>query len=199
MSQMFDTILDRWDITAEELTEIVDANPSLRGFMMGYVSEYKVRQHVAQISGVHGIKKYDDHDRTKKGDISLIYHREEIRIEVKSLQTNLVRQIGPDEWIGTFQCDASDRREIDLPNGTTVNTTCLAVGEFDIVAVNLFAFGNRWRYAFALNSDLPHPKAGKKYDDETAQYLISSNIKISYPLQPPFTSNLKDLLDELTC
>lgn len=32
---MYDTILDRWEITAEELTDIVDANPSLRGFMIG--------------------------------------------------------------------------------------------------------------------------------------------------------------------
>lgn len=195
---MYDTILDRWDITAEELTEIVDANPSLRGFLMGYVSEYKVRQHVSQIRDVHGIKKYDDHDRTKKGDISLIYHGKEIQIEVKSLQTNLVKQAGRNEWTGTFQCDASDRRKIDLPNGKTVNTTCLAVGEFDIVAVNLFAFGNRWHYAFALNSDLPHPKSGKKYDEEIAQYLIASNIKISYPLQPPFTDDLEELLDQLT-
>lgn len=195
---MYDTILDRWEITAEELTDIVDANPSLRGFMMGYVSEYKVRQHVARIRGVHDIKKYDDHDRTKKGDISLIYRGKEIRIEVKSLQTNLVRQVGRNEWTATFQCDASDRREIALPNGSTVETTCLAVGEFDIVAVNLFAFGNRWHYAFALNEDLPHPRVGRKYDAEIAQYLIASNIKISYPLQPPFTDDLSELLDNLT-
>ena len=34
------TILEKWQITAEELTKIVDDNPSLRGFMFGYVSEY---------------------------------------------------------------------------------------------------------------------------------------------------------------
>ncbi len=38
------TILDRWGITAEELTEIVAANPSMRGLMLGYVAEYKLRK-----------------------------------------------------------------------------------------------------------------------------------------------------------
>lgn len=33
------TILEKWQITAEELTKIVEDNPSLRGFMFGYVSE----------------------------------------------------------------------------------------------------------------------------------------------------------------
>ena len=37
-------ILERWGITAEELTEIVDKNPSLRGFMLGYVGEYQLKK-----------------------------------------------------------------------------------------------------------------------------------------------------------
>lgn len=189
-------ILERWDITAEELTAIVDANPSLRGFMMGYVSEHKVRKHVESIAGVSDVKKYDDHDRKKKGDISLIYRGKELQIEVKSLQTNLVRKLDDEQWSGTFQCDASDRREILLPNGNKINTTCLAVGEFDIVAINLYAFGNKWRYAFALNSDLPHP--ARRYSKEDAEHLIASSIKISYPLEAPFTDDLTSLLDKLT-
>jgi len=37
-------ILERWKLTAEELDEIVSGNPSLRGFMFGYVSEYKLKK-----------------------------------------------------------------------------------------------------------------------------------------------------------
>ena len=29
---MPETIFDRWDVTAEQLTELVEENPSLRGF-----------------------------------------------------------------------------------------------------------------------------------------------------------------------
>ena len=134
------TILEKWQISAEELTKIVDENPSLRGFMFGYVSEYK----------------------------------------------------------GKFQCDASDRREILLPNGHTVDTTCLAVGEFDIVAVSLYAFGDEWKFAFAKNSDLPHPGArSRNVAEADREYLIKTLIDITWPLQPPFTTDVYALLDSM--
>ena len=192
------TVLDRWRISAEELTKIVDDNPSLRGFIFGYVSEYKARTYFDGHTGIENLMKYDDHDRTSKGDISYRYKGREFRIEAKSLQTNSVIQVGDDEWSGKFQCDASDRREILLPNGHTVNTTCLAVGEFDIVAVSLYAFGDQWRFAFAKNSDLPHPGArSRNVAVEDREYLIKTLIDISWPLQPPFTTDIYSLLDEM--
>lgn len=136
------TILEKWQISPEELTQIVEDNPSLRGFLFGYISEYKARAYFAGHKEITNLKKYDDHDRTSKGDISFLYKGKEFRIEAKSLQTNSVLNTGFDQWSGKFQCDASDRREILLPNGHTINTTCLAVGEFDIVAISLYAFGN---------------------------------------------------------
>jgi hypothetical protein len=39
-----DTILSRWGISAKELTEAVDANPSLRGMLFGYVAEHHLRK-----------------------------------------------------------------------------------------------------------------------------------------------------------
>ena len=190
------TILEKWQISAEELTAIVNENPSLRGFLFGYVSEYKARAYFSGHEGITDLKKYDDHDRTKKGDISFTYKGREFRIEAKSLQTNSVRQTGDGAWRGTFQCDASDRREIALPNGHTVNTTCLAVGEFDIVAVNCYAFGEEWKYAFAKNIDLPHPsRCSGNLAEEDREYLVKSVIPISWPLQPPFTTDIYSLLD----
>lgn len=67
------TILERWQISAKELTQIVDENPSLRGFIFGYVSEYKARSYFAGHKDIKHLKKYDDHDRTSKGDISFCY------------------------------------------------------------------------------------------------------------------------------
>lgn len=192
------TVLERWQISAEELTKIVDDNPSLRGFIFGYVSEYKARTYFDGHAGIENLMKYDDHDRTSKGDISFRYKGREFRIEAKSLQTNSVIQVGDDAWSGKFQCDASDRREILLPNGHTVNTTCLAVGEFDIVAVSLYAFEDQWRFAFAKNSDLPHPGArSRNVAVEDREYLIKTLIDISWPLQPPFTTDIYSLLDEM--
>ena len=43
-------------------------------------------------------------------------------------------------WKGKAQVDASDRREVVLPDNSRVTTTCLLKGEFDILAINVFAF-----------------------------------------------------------
>lgn len=36
-------ILERFEISVGEFTEIVDANPSLRGFILGYIGEARPR------------------------------------------------------------------------------------------------------------------------------------------------------------
>ena len=190
------TILEKWQITAEELTQIVNDNPSLRGFLFGYISEYKARAYFDGHVNIENVRKYDDHDRTSKGDISFRYKGKEFRVEAKSLQTNSVKNIGDDKWTGKFQCDASDRREIRLPNGHKVNTTCLAVGEFDIVAVSLYAFGEQWREEKKKNSDLPHPGArSRNVSTQDREYLIKTLIDVSWPLQAPFTTDIYSLLD----
>ena len=192
------TIFDRWQITPEELTNIINENPSLRGFLFGYVSEYKARSLFKGHPGIEHLTKYDDHDRKSKGDISFLYKGKEFKIEAKSLQTNSVIELGSDKWRGKFQCDASDRRDIRLPNGHMVNTTCLAVGEFDIVAVSLYAFGEQWRFAFAKNSDLPHPgERSRNVAPEDRIYLIKTLIDITWPLKAPFTTDVYSLMDEM--
>ena len=37
------TILDDWDVTPEYLTQVVRENPSLRGMVLGYIAEKKIR------------------------------------------------------------------------------------------------------------------------------------------------------------
>ena len=195
---MTETILDRWHLTADELTQIVDLNPSLRGFMLGYVAEFQVRKLLLDDPRTSNIHKYDDHDRThgKKNDLSVTYKGYEFTIEVKSLQTKSAKPNG-DGYIGNFQCDASDSRTVLLPNGEKIKTTCLEVGGFDIVAVNLFAFRNQWQFGYALNRDLPRSRH-KEYTPEQQQYLLATSMQISLPLKPPYVSDPFVLLDQLT-
>jgi len=192
-----ETILEHWHLTADELTQIVDLNPSLRGFMLGYVAEFQVRKLLLDDIRTSNIHKFDDHDRThgKKNDLCVTYKGYEFTIEVKSLQTASVRQNG-DTYTGNFQCDASDSRTIPLPNGEKIKTTCLEVGGFDIVAVNLFAFRHQWQFGFALNTDLPRSRH-KGYTLEQQQYLLATSMQISFPLQSPFVSDPFILLDRL--
>ncbi|MDD9875205.1 MAG: hypothetical protein OXU22_06675 [Gammaproteobacteria bacterium] len=105
-------ILHHWQLSDAELSEIIQENQSLRGMLFGYVSEYKVRKTWFERKEFTEVKKYDDHDRSKKGDLSVMYKGVEIKVEVKGLQTNSVKQTRDDEWEGNFSCDASDRRKV---------------------------------------------------------------------------------------
>lgn len=65
---MADSILERWDITPEELTEVIDQNPSLRDMILGYLAELKLEKLWLSGQGITDVTKHDDHDRQKKGD-----------------------------------------------------------------------------------------------------------------------------------
>jgi len=192
---MSGSILDRWGISAEELTEVIDQNPSLRGIMLGYVAEMKIRQMWFSPPKVDSSHKPDDHDRAEKCDLLVTYRGEPFRVEVKSAQTNSIRR-SQGRITARFQCDASDRRKVVLPNGKSVNTTCLLIDEFDIVAVNLHAFNERWEFAFARNRDLPR-STHKGYTAYQRKHLLASLVPISLPLDPPFRSEPFSLMDEI--
>ncbi|MDX2040190.1 MAG: restriction endonuclease [Acidobacteriota bacterium] len=190
-----ENILYRWGLTVQELTYIVDTNPSMRGLMLGYVAEYKLRKTHFEDPRISALIKDDDHDRKSKGDIRFNYRGKSFRIECKSLQTNLIKKT-EDGYAATYQCDASDSRIVRFSDGSEVKTTCLLAGEFDMVAVNLFALEEEWQFAFALNRDLPRSRY-RKYSELQQRELIASSIKISYPLQSPYVDDPFLLLDRL--
>lgn len=190
------TILDKWQITAEELTALVENNPSFRGVMLGYIAEKKFHDMFLGHKGISRIGKADDHDRSKKGDRHIVYKEADVVIEVKSLQTNTVRKLDDGTWYGKTQVDASDKRPVHLPNGEILSTTCLVTGEFDLLAVNLFAFGEKWRFIFAKNDDLPRSK-WQGYTPEQRQYLLATLMEITWPPKPPFYEDPFPLLDEV--
>jgi len=195
MTHKNETILERLQVSAAQLTEVIDANPSLRGIILGYLAEMKLKQTWFDRPEVAKSFKYDDHDRLKKGDLVVSYKGREFTIESKSLQTNTIRY-EDGVWSGKVQCDASDRRTVKLPNGRRIETTCLVIGEFDLLAVNLFAFENKWRFIFAKNSDLPRTRF-KRYTATQRKYLLATLIDVTWPPQPPFRDEPFGLLYEM--
>ena len=137
-----------------------------------------------------------NHDRTHKGDLFLTYKNHQFSIEVKSLQTTLIKK-KDNIFTATFQCDASDRRKVTLPNGDTVETTCLQVGEFDLLAVCLYQLFDDWVYVFAKNNDLERTES-KKYTPEQRQYLLKGSMRITYPpITHPYYFDPFPLLDDI--
>jgi hypothetical protein len=188
-------ILDEWEITPHDLTDLLQQNPSLRGMLFGYVAEFKLENLWLQRPEITSCFKYDDHDRRRKGDRLVVYKGEEFIIEAKSLRTNTIA-FKDGRWVGKSQVDASDRRRITLPNGIEMFTTCLIVGEFDILAVNTYHFENEWNFAFAKNKDLPRSSWGG-YTPEQRRYLLATTVQVTWPPEPPFHEDLFELLDEL--
>lgn len=184
--------LNRLGITHDQLEEVIVASPSLRGVLVGYLAERKL---VETYFGEHSPVKPDDHDRSDKGDRRITYKGVSIRIEVKSLQTNSVKETAGG-YDGRFQCDASDSRTVHLPNGNSVSTVCLLVGGFDLLAINLFEFGQRWHFAFILNNDLPRTTF-RNYKVEDRPFLLQTTPRIRYPLIPPFYGEPWALLDRI--
>jgi hypothetical protein len=193
---MIKSLLEHWQITEQELTTIVLANPSLRGFMLGYIAEYKLRNWLAHDNRLQILDKPDDHDRKRKNDFSVLYQNRAFSFEVKSLQTHSIQPLAENHYTGKAQVDASDRRPVPLPNGETLTTTCLVVGEFDILALNLFQFREQWDFAFALNRDLPRTTY-KRYTPGQQQYLLATLVTVTLPLQSPFVASPLPLLDRL--
>lgn len=96
---MADSILQRWDTTVEELTQVVDQNPSLRGMILGYLAELKLEKLWLWRGEISAVSKHNDHDRKKKGDRVVIYKGKEFIFESKSLQTNTIRRTD-EGWVG---------------------------------------------------------------------------------------------------
>ncbi len=165
------TILEEWGITAEQLTNLLDENPSLKGMLLGYTAELKSKEIITSFPEVSFTTKFDDHNRNKKGDLYIVYHGKAFDVESKSLQSSMIEYDDENkEWRGKAQVDASDRRVVKLPSGQELNTTLLLRGEFDVLAVNCYAFENKWRFIFAKNSDLPH-STYNKYSEEVRKVL----------------------------
>ena len=189
------SLLEAWSLTAGELSEIVAENPSMRGLMFGFVAEYKLKKAWLERREVVNLVRPRSHDRKQKCDFLFDYKGHAIRVEVKCLDTPKVKEV-TGSYEGTFQCNASDTTLVPLPNGETVSTNCLVVGGFDLLAVCLYSFGNSWRFAFALNEELPR-STWRKYTPEQQKYLLLSSMKISLPLRAPFADEPFALLDRL--
>jgi hypothetical protein len=85
------SILEMFGVSLEFLTQVVKANPSLRGVIIGYLAERKLWSAFETENRITAIRKDDDHDRDNKGDLVVTYREHDFRFEVKSLQTNSIK------------------------------------------------------------------------------------------------------------
>lgn len=179
----------------EYLIQILQERPSVRGMVYGFLAEIQFA-HWLDVNGVplatHVVD--DDHAKTKS-DRTIPYEGKRYTIQVKSMQTNSIKEVSPGQFKAGIQCDGSDRREVTLPNGHKVLTTNYVAGEFMVLATALHSFTGSWDFAFRLNSTLDRTTS-KKYDEVDRPYLLKTMVNITWPLKEPWTMDLLGLLDE---
>lgn len=195
--------LEDWDLSYDEINELLTHNPSLRSFVMGYAAEIKCRNmFFLNHPDVSAVYKPDDHDRTEKGDWIVTYKGHRIGVEVKSLQTNSLKPKRDGAVRPNYQCDASDARTVIFSDGSSVHTTALLVGEFDVVAVNIHSFAGEWDFAFAKNDDLLTMEGASRGSAQHFTELQQKNlIKTLQPMPKnvpsPYTRDPFDLFDKI--
>ena len=94
------------------------------------------------------------------------------------------------------QLTASDRRRVTLPDGSSLETTCILAGRFDLLAINLFEFGQQWRFGFVRNDDLPRSRY-RKYSEYQRQHLLATSLPVTWPLEPPIVESPFGLMDDI--
>ncbi len=68
------SILETWGISEDYLTTVVNENPSLRGMMIGYISERKLHDLFSANPQIRDPHKEDDHNRAEKSDLVIGYY-----------------------------------------------------------------------------------------------------------------------------
>jgi hypothetical protein len=221
------SVLDYFDVSLEFFTEVVMGNPSLRGMVLGYIAEAKLKEALVGHGRGSAFRKDDDHDRKKKGDLTVTYEGYEFKIEVKSLQTSTVEMLADGgDWV---------RKVIKQKGPGQPNPAYIPVWEqqrFDAQYQGQFqcdASDRRWVkfpddsrvettnllfgefhilaagvFAFREKWDFGFalnrdlpPSTNNKYTPYQQDRLITSMVPITWPLKAPFVSDIYVLLDQL--
>ena len=106
------------------------------------------------------------------------------------------KRVASGGFIGQAQVDGSDRRTVRFAEGSTLETTLLLPDEFDMLAINCFAFEDKWQWVFVKNSDLPR-STYRKYTPVQQSNLLASLVTVTLPVSGAFTTDLFELLDQL--
>lgn len=194
LANVLDNIRDpRHWIKPDALIQLIIDNPSLRGIIYGYVSEAAFCNFLDE-QGITDHFKPDDHKKTKS-DRTFGYNGRQYTVQLKSIQTNTIRQATAGRFTAKVQNDASDRRKIKFKDGSVLETTCYLAGEYDILGVSLQPFEGKWIFAFKKNRELKR-STYRKYPPKVQKMLLATLEDIAYPLTPDWTLDIVSLLDD---
>ena len=186
-------------IDSSDLIHAIKTAPSLRGIVLGFVSEVMFTKHVESLDGIEDVRKHDDHDRSKnKIDRDFLYRGQRVTVQLKSIQTNSLGFHDEEEVIyADVQNDASDSRRLNF-NGNEITTVNYLRGDYDLLCTPLYPFTGEWDFAYKLNSSCQTWRS-QKYPTEIAEHFLHGTEKITFPNLDKFgwTSDIHHVMKRL--
>jgi hypothetical protein len=80
-------IIEDWNISIEELNQILSTHSSIRGILSGFIAEYKSARLWFSDARIHTLRRDGNHDRRRPGDLGFTCQGVPISVQVKSLQS----------------------------------------------------------------------------------------------------------------
>jgi len=165
-------------VSTSDIETLMDENPSLRGYMQGYLAEMMLRRKLIGLDGVEEVVKIPDRD-VERGDLKILYRGCPITMEVKSVATSSIKEDTMNgTWQGTVLVKNTDRRVVKVNGLGEVTSTNLVKGEFDILAICCFAVRGCWDFAFIESRYLPEPDT------------LPGLVKTKFSINPMLTGGL---------
>jgi hypothetical protein len=200
---------NNWQLSPDEFNRIIHKNSNALSAIYGYVAEERLRElFLEDDDRVENLRSPEDQDAEDKGDWAFTWRGEPMKIEVKSLQTHTIEPVDsaqttredatePVQYRAGFHLKGSSDQRTEVYGGEEFQTTLMNVedSEIDIMAVNLYKIKDEWEFAFLKVEDLPRSKGN--YPDGLRERLARSQIRLTIPLQEPFTHDLYGLMDRV--
>lgn len=201
---------NNWQLSPDEFNRIIDKNSNALSAIYGYVAEERLREMFLEDDDrVKFLRSPEDQDDDDKGDWAFQWRGEPMKIEVKSLQTHTIEEVDtsqetltegegePVRYRAGFHLKGTSDQRTVKHEGEEYETTLMNVekSDVDIMAVNLYKLKDEWDFAFIKVKDLPRSRGN--YPDGLKQQLAKSLIRLTVPLEEPFTTDIYGLMDEV--
>lgn len=181
-------------------------NPSLRGYLQGYLAELRLKERLLSCPGVSSVSKIPD-SSSVKGDFHVEYLGSTLTVEAKSFRSNSAKYDPLSEsWSASVQCKNPGSRLLNVVGQGLVQAVCVEERRFDVLAICTYPITGQWGFLFCPEFFLP--RAEKKpgflqssftidvlntpgvYTDPVSAFdmalgsCVKSNAKIEYLISP---------------
>lgn len=139
-------------IALSDIEKLAASNPSLRGYLQGYLAEMFLQKQLEATPGISNVVKINDQNTSVRGDFKFLYGGKEFSVECKSFSERGFR-FTPLEggWYSTVNLKRSGAVQ-EEGKARSVN---VKRGEFDVLAISTFNVTGTWEFLFIHNRFLP--------------------------------------------